>query len=371
MALQFEIKETERTAGGMGSFGPRSIQNGQIVTWEVRAWDDAVPLDPADITEQQVLQATTDAIPNDSNGWSVWGIPRVNEDALTIRNGGTLQVCPWLYCSAKRIVRHERNRLMFQITAEYTTGSRRSLAEDELYLIPCPDGADDEAAADALPYLRENIYSIEERVKWEETPESVSDPQVELRLPTGSQFDEPFMQKVAKRSIRQTQFEVVADEDTLKNNILDRLCSVNKDNWPDDGNALPENAPPRWMITGIDYQKMRILKADATYLEGYMMTYTLDYKLEVPGGDGVASIDGGWWDTRALIDYYELTTANDLNTKVAVFDPNGGNAIIQINLNEDGTRRDPAQGLVYKNFKIQPSLAFTRDLPAYTGFLYP
>ncbi|MCP4211794.1 MAG: hypothetical protein GY764_09990 [Halieaceae bacterium] len=353
MALAFEIKETERTAGTMGSLGPKSIQNSQLVTWEIRAYDDdpGEELMPDQITEQQVLELTTDGTPTSSDGWSVWAIPRVNEDVLTLIKADTdFQVQPWLYCAAKRVVRNEKNRLMFRLTAEYTTGNRREISESELYPIAVP------ADKDGVPFLREYIYSMDETVVWEEY-RSGGDPQVELRLPTGSQYDEPFMRKVPKQTIRQTQFEEIGSEETLHSHIKDRLFNVNSDNWPDSNNPLL--GPPRWMITSIDYQKTRILDDAAQYIEGYMMTYILEYKTESPASD---PIDGGWWDTRALIDYYELTTGGDLNTKVAVFDPNGGNAIIQINLNEDGTRREYSEGLIYKSYEIQPSQSFSAFL---------
>jgi len=149
--------------------------------------------------------------------------------------------------------------------------------------------------------------------------------------------------------MRQSQFEDIADDVALKALIEERLFSINQTSWEGDAVSFPE-LPPRWIIADIDYQRVRIRVSNTTFLEPYMMTYTMTREAK----------DGGQLDRRALVDNFILTTPNDLTTKVSYRDPTNGQAVVDALLNKDGTKlADQTGDPEYENYKTQPLIPWT------------
>lgn len=348
MAFTFEVKQIETTAGAYLSTSPRAISNVQTVAYDVLVSDDAIDLDPDQIKEHQVLEnvpyyaGTT--LPVQVNQHVYW-----HYDDIEIPGGGYV-IQPWLFLVGKRIQRDPANRLLFHVFLDFSTINRISVDEADLKTISCPEGVDFWSAD--LPFLKEIIWGEEDRVVYEDSKTSGK---VELRLPTGSLFSEPFKRKYPKKIIRQSQFEDIADEDELNTRIDERLFSINSVTFDGDVVSVgdPANYPPRWMITRIDYQKVQIPEdSDAdTVRDGYLMTYTIERNAG----------RYGWLEARALIDKYYLETANDLSTKREYRSPVDGATIMDCLLNEDGTLLADQMDAepIFKSWEIQPKLAWT------------
>lgn len=326
MALVFEGKVARVSGGGFNSFAPRSISDTEAITYSVLLSDDADPdLLPIELTEDYVLQQSI--IPGIDEP-----MPEVNKSLFYFRGVNGLQVKPWLICSRKTAERDAQNSFLFRLAAEFSTFNRVSLEENDLRLITVPNSVAE------YPFLVESIWSEEDKVIYEEATKTNQTP---LRLPTGNLYSEPFKRRQPKRSIRQTQFEVLADVDAT---IEARLFTVQDRIFQ--GAAAD---PPRWMITKIDYQDVVVplmgLFPPVELVPAFIMTYTIEY----------TSRDGGWLDRRALIDTHYLTTGGDLSTKTANRDPTDGSTIIPGLILANGTAKNPQTGEPdFQDYRVQP-----------------
>lgn len=334
MANEYTIKQKAISAGGYIGIGPRSMQNAHYQTLDflVTDSDTGAIVDPDKIDEQTLLIETADQTPT------------VNETVYTVTDPATsvVKVIPWLIATSKRVERTQSQRSLFRVIVEFSSGNREKLTETDFHLIPAPTDSVTE-----LPYLREKVWGAEDRPIFEE---SVSSGQNPMRLPTNSLFSEPFTRRWATQRIRQSQFEAIDPAD-LETRILERLFSVPTTLW----NGIAAT-PPRWMITDIEYQRVKVAaSAGPDPLEGYLMTYLIDR----------TDRDGGFYDRRVLIDNYYLENPNDLSSKTLARDPTDGTTVIDVLLDQDGTKLadQNAAKPEYKDFKVQPETdwSFLRD----------
>jgi hypothetical protein len=195
---------------------------------------------------------------------------------------------------------------------------------------------------------------------------------VELKLPTGNFFPEPFRARIPKRMYVQFQFELAGvDIETL---IDERLFSINlgtfEGNTPDNTEAANGGwtTPPRWMISDIQYQQVNLATettpgAGISFSPGYLFVYTLDYAVPFPAA---SPNDAGWLDRRALVDRYFLRTPNDYDSKEPYHDPADRTSFIDCLLDKDGTLLGDQNGAPkYTDFVTQPQLswAFLKQSP--------
>lgn len=365
--MALEIKRNELTAGYFQSVGPNNTASQWTNTFEVKT--DVLPNATEDI-------AAVDHVVTNENLY-------VNETAFV--DITETKYVPWSFCSSLRSRRHPARRDFFEVMAGYSVYPKIQVKQTDLELIDLPEAANEATVTDEYPILREHGYVEGEEIIWDE---AVSSGANKMALPTGSLFSEPFKRQFPERVMRQTQFEIYTQSfepyeghpQNLFDNIEERLFSINNNEWAGDdvatGNPTVDQwyaNPPRWKVTQIDFQKVRMPYIDTgtgtldwtNYT--YMMTYTLQR----------TSRPFGWLDARALIDYYVLTTANDLSTKIEYRSPVDGHTILPAYLNADGTARAD-QDLSTTNGKptygvwiTQPMIPFQINVTGTAGFLRP
>lgn len=340
MAWAIQFKEKAVTSGGYISQAPRQVATQAYKTYDARVYNTSGTYLNNLFTEFDVLE--------DSN------LPVVNEtlfqwfsvkDTETVEN----RLIPWLICTNKRAERDQGARNLFRVTCEYSTFNKLTVRESELYALDVSTLGQITAWSkyEDIPAIVETVWGEESKIIEEEAVDSPGADPAPLKLPNGNYYAEPFRRRYPRRTIRQSQFEVIPANDTaLRDEIEERLFSIQ---WgcSFQGDPIPntdeqEDEPPRWMITQIDYQRVRTpIGMSVSGGNLYIMTYTLER----------ASGDGGWYDRRALIDYYYLETAGDLTSKKAYRDPEDQNSIIQAQLETDGTlmtnQDDPLEWVNY------------------------
>lgn len=352
MAQQFAVKEKAVTAGAYRSLAPRSVSNAQFKSYDVHVTDDAVEIQPDTITELDVLPLAQ--------------LPTVNQSVFEFRDeAGVRKFQPWLICALKRAERDQGNRTLFRVSAEYQAPPLFSLTETDLRLITVPDAVTD------YPFLIEIVWGENSRIIESEARPSVD--RKPLRLPTNSPFDEPFYRRFPQQTVRQSQFEVI-QADQIEATINARLFTVNDVAFRDDpaptSPDLPSNLePPRWLITNINYQRILAPVGQGSIYDQntFLMTYTFERN----------PLPGGWWDRRALTDFYHLQVAGDVNTRTPYRDPYDQSTKILALIDStgfllpeaaNGQFRDPEYG----NWVVQPQGGTTVDdvaHPSWATFL--
>jgi hypothetical protein len=334
MALQYQVKSKEITAGAFSSIAPRSITNSQIVTVDVLVSDDVIAnLTPDEVTEIDVMEYLGIV-------FTLW---EVNRSVFWFRapsDAPSGVVSPWLILSNKRCKRDPQNRLLFHVDIEYSTFNRTDLRETDLYPFDTPSDVA------SYPFLKETIWGEEERIIHEEAVSGGALPGG-MRLPTGSLYSEPFRRLHPRRTIRQSQFEVITPA-AIDQTIEERLFTTNDRTFEGDPapSANGDPNPPRWMITDIEHQLVALpIGIVPTLTDAYLMTYLLERN----------SSDGGWMDRRALIDNYQLEIADNLSSRKPCYDPYAAGTIMDCLLAPDGTKRaDQTGDPEYLNYAVQP-----------------
>ncbi len=330
MALEFKIIDAKLTSGGFHATAPRAVEETANITFSVQAFDPARPevgdgqLLPVEVSDLVILELE--------------GLPIVNFDTFQFQDtyaGSAWLIQPWLICTSKRVTRDGGNGLVFRVSCDFRTYSQFQIKETDLYLI----GAN--PSIDNLPFLIERVWTGEERIIYEEPDKAKP-----LRLPTGTLFSQPFRRLFPKKNWRQLQFEDFVDDAACFAAIEDRLFTTNAATFDNDPVSDPAD-PPRWIITDIQYQQVRV-RADANnFIEPYLMTYTIDREAR----------DGGQFDRRALVDKSILTVANDLTTRDSYRDPTNSSSVIDALLARDGTLLPDQTGdPEFVDYQVQPSL---------------
>ena len=351
MALAFEVKNKEITGGAYASQAPRSTRNSQTITWQALAIDDESPPIPGGIKPEKISEL--DVLNWKPGGFRNW--PEPNVDLFTQTGlDDVFYVQPWLICDLLNAMRDRQRRELWMVSAQFSTGNRQKLTQDDLELIPAP--APGAGLVDAYPFLIETIWGQEDRILERENNFRPPDPDpgsfTALELPTGSLYSEPFYGRFPKKTIRQTQFESFADDDAVKAAIDYRLFTTNGSIYQNDpaGFFDPNTGsadPPRWMITDIDYQRVRLPDSTFNYTDAYLMTYLIER----------SSLPGGWWERRLLVDDYFLRNVSGELKRTPARDDVDKQTIITIKLNKDGTKRNPQEGdAETQDYVVQPLL---------------
>lgn len=340
MALALQQKTKTLTGGAYRSIRPRAIQNVQVLTWHALAFDDGSPaitppLTPDDITELDVLNVRVGG-----GLFRQWPEPNVDVFVQDSVNTPTtqLQVQPWLICQSIRAQRDQQKHDLWQVTAEYATPSMLQVTQDELELINLP------ASVATYPFLVETIWTGEDRLLYEENnvvPPGPAAPTKPLELANGLLYSEPFYGSYPKRTIKQSQYESFANEAAVNAAIEGRLFTVNGTSFQGDSGE-----EPRWKITEIDYQHVRLRIAPDTLADAWLMTYTIER----------SSLPGGWLERRAQLDKYYLDANGDLKP---ARDTDTGQFVITVKLALNGTLRNPQTGdPEYIDYIVQPAISW-------------
>ena len=286
----------------------------------------------------------------------------------------SLELCvhPFMLCDNVDMVRDVKNKRLFHVNCTYSTPGGIDWTDYYQGLINQTAIAMPSTVAE-YPYIRRRIWGDEYKPIAEKAKDSLGAPNESMRLPTGSQFAEPFMRQHPTKTYIQLQYEEFAFPFDIEPIIDERLFAVNNDDFA--GNtpnkpAAPYTDPngesgdiwypvPRWKIADIQFEMVDIPTegvGDVTLNRVYLMQYRLEHSLA----------SGGWMDRRGLIDKHFLKTADDLSSKEKHTDNGDLTTLTERLLNIDGTlKTDQTTAPLYKDYEVQPriSFSFLKDTP--------
>lgn len=254
-------------------------------------------------------------------------LPSINRTAYSF--GGL--TAPFMICTGKQIERDRENGFLFHVTADFESiqvgmvaGRRNESPEQSPQEEIQPKDKEELDNFDKIPTIVSFTTSSQEFVKYDAKYMNGRGSRQSWKLPTGTPFEEPIVDKVPLITLSISQFE---DELTLTD-LEKRSFTINKEEW--NGRNWGQ-----WLLAEIDATQVTVNLKDGAR-DMWRVTYKIhlspDHQVEVivdnepkvPGFGFLAGdfFDPGWAVLRPLVDTYYLEEHPESPSNPDVLKPN-------------------------------------------------